>query len=170
MMLVVIMTTTSSMMMTAMITMIVIFMTTFPVGYTTADVVYQWTAGRGVNIASDMKLSQVWSSWSPPSSLSCCSSDHWPCPCYSQFDLISSPTGNETTHLNHGLPFSLSRWWWERWLGWWIYDDYDLRWLRRWQFGVRGNVFLSIIKDNPIRAGPMCTWEDTAKCCGFPSD
>ena len=31
----------------------------FPVGYTTADVVYQWTAGRGVNIASDMKLSQV---------------------------------------------------------------------------------------------------------------
>ena len=33
----------------------------FPVGYTTADVVYQWTAGRGVNIASDMKLSQVWS-------------------------------------------------------------------------------------------------------------
>ena len=30
-----------------------------PVGYTTADVVYQWTAGRGVNIASDMKLSQV---------------------------------------------------------------------------------------------------------------
>jgi len=45
-------------------------------GYTTADVVYQWTAGRGVNIASDMKLSQ--------------------------FDLISSPTGNETTHLNHG--------------------------------------------------------------------
>ena len=30
-----------------------------PVGYTTADVMYQWTAGRGVNIASDMKLSQV---------------------------------------------------------------------------------------------------------------
>ena len=34
-------------------------MTILPVGYTTADVVYQWTAGRGVNIASDMKLSQV---------------------------------------------------------------------------------------------------------------
>ena len=53
------MTTTSSMMTAAMIMMIVIFMMTFLVGYTTADVVYQWTAGRGVNIASDMKLSQV---------------------------------------------------------------------------------------------------------------
>ena len=37
---------------------------------------YQWTTGRGVNIASDMKLSQ--------------------------FDLISTPTGNETTFLNNG--------------------------------------------------------------------
>ena len=46
------------------------------VGYTSSDLTYQWTAGRGVNIASDMKLSQ--------------------------FDLISTPTGNETTYLNHG--------------------------------------------------------------------
>merc|ERR1719422_1221798 len=45
-------------------------------GYTKNDLVYQWTAGRGVNIASDMKLSQ--------------------------FDLISTPTGNETVRLNHG--------------------------------------------------------------------
>ena len=63
MMLLVIMTTTSSMMMTVMTMIMMIFMTIFmmtlPVGYTTADVVYQWTAGRGVNIASDMKLSQV---------------------------------------------------------------------------------------------------------------
>ena len=100
----------------------------FPVGYTTADVVYQWTAGRGVNIASDMKLSQVWSLhhfiiislWSKPAI-------KWTYPFCSQFDLISSPTGNETTHLNHGLPFSLkmmmitmtrmNNWWWlwSRW-------------------------------------------------------
>lgn len=46
------------------------------VGYTNNDLLYQWTAGRGVNIASDMKLSQ--------------------------FDLISTPTGNETVRLNHG--------------------------------------------------------------------
>ena len=46
------------------------------VGYTRSDLLYQWTAGRGVNIASDMKLSQ--------------------------FDLISTPTGNETVRLNHG--------------------------------------------------------------------
>ena len=39
-------------------------------GYTDQDVVYRWTSGRGVNIASDMKLSQ--------------------------FDLISTPTGNAT--------------------------------------------------------------------------
>eukprot|EP00095_Tigriopus_kingsejongensis_P011181 maker-scaffold456_size166325-snap-gene-0.27 protein:Tk11181 transcript:maker-scaffold456_size166325-snap-gene-0.27-mRNA-1 annotation:"gaba-gated ion channel grd isoform x2" len=45
-------------------------------GYTINDVIYQWTAGRGVNIASDMKLSQ--------------------------FDLISTPTGNSTTFLNKG--------------------------------------------------------------------
>ena len=48
----------------------------FLVAYTSSDVTYQWTAGRGVNIASDMKLSQ--------------------------FDLISTPTGNETMSLNHG--------------------------------------------------------------------
>ena len=47
-----------------------------PVGYTKDDVSYQWTTGRGVNIASDMKLSQ--------------------------FDLISTPTGNETTNINKG--------------------------------------------------------------------
>ena len=115
-----------------------IFMMTLPVGYTTADVVYQWTAGRGVNIASDMKLSQVWSSWSPPSSSPFWSKSlitaffiiflikiKWPYLCYSQFDLISSPTGNETTHLNHGLPFSLKMMmrtmtrmmdWWRLWL------------------------------------------------------
>ena len=46
------------------------------VGCTSNDLIYQWTAGRGVNIASDMKLSQ--------------------------FDLISTPTGNETHFLNHG--------------------------------------------------------------------
>ena len=46
------------------------------VGYTSNDLIYQWTAGRGVNIASDMKLSQ--------------------------FDLISTPTGNETIKINHG--------------------------------------------------------------------
>ena len=48
----------------------------FPVAYTSTDLTYQWTAGRGVNIASDMKLSQ--------------------------FDLISTPTGNETMVINHG--------------------------------------------------------------------
>ena len=47
------------------------------VGYTSDDVLYKWTTGRGVNIASDMKLSQ--------------------------FDLISTPTGNETTLRNRGL-------------------------------------------------------------------
>ena len=46
------------------------------VGYNAADLIYQWTTGRGVNIASDMKLSQ--------------------------FDLISTPTGNDTIFLNHG--------------------------------------------------------------------
>ena len=54
-------------------------MTILPVGYTTADVVYQWTAGRGVNIASDMKLSQ--------------------------FDLIKTPTGNATIEVNKGKTF-----------------------------------------------------------------
>ena len=48
----------------------------FPVGYTAQDILYRWTAGRGVNIASDMKLSQ--------------------------FDLISTPTGNETTLRSKG--------------------------------------------------------------------
>jgi hypothetical protein len=46
------------------------------VGYTSDDLLYKWTTGRGVNIASDMKLSQ--------------------------FDLISTPTGNETTLRNRG--------------------------------------------------------------------
>lgn len=46
------------------------------VGYTKAEVFYQWTSGRGVNIASDMKLSQ--------------------------FDLISTPTGNGTFAINRG--------------------------------------------------------------------
>ena len=46
------------------------------VAYTNSDLTYQWTAGRGVTIASDMKLSQ--------------------------FDLISTPTGNETMTINHG--------------------------------------------------------------------
>ena len=46
------------------------------VGYTHEDVVYQWTSGRGVNIASDMKLSQ--------------------------FDLISTPTGNATLSRSTG--------------------------------------------------------------------
>merc|ERR1719422_2630624 len=45
-------------------------------GYTAEDLIYQWTTGRGVNIASDMKLSQ--------------------------FDLISTPTGNETTTRSKG--------------------------------------------------------------------
>jgi hypothetical protein len=48
----------------------------FLVGYTSDDLLYKWTTGRGVNIASDMKLSQ--------------------------FDLISTPTGNETTLRNRG--------------------------------------------------------------------
>ena len=46
------------------------------VAYTSSDLIYQWTAGRGVNIASDMKLSQ--------------------------FDLIATPTGNQTITLNNG--------------------------------------------------------------------
>lgn len=46
-------------------------------GYTADDVSYRWTTGRGVNIASDMKLSQ--------------------------FDLISTPTGNETTYRSKGI-------------------------------------------------------------------
>ena len=46
------------------------------VGYTSQDVSYNWTTGRGVNIASDMKLSQ--------------------------FDLIATPTGNETTERSKG--------------------------------------------------------------------
>ena len=51
-----------------------------PVGYTAQDISYLWTAGRGVNIASDMKLSQ--------------------------FDLISTPTGNETTLRSKGNTFT----------------------------------------------------------------
>lgn len=52
------------------------------VGYTADDVTYKWTTGRGVNIASDMKLSQ--------------------------FDLISTPTGTETTLRNQGKPLLAS--------------------------------------------------------------
>ena len=48
----------------------------FTVGYSERDVLYRWTKGRGVNIASDMKLSQ--------------------------FDLIQTPTGNATTIVNKG--------------------------------------------------------------------
>lgn len=48
----------------------------FQFGYTSQDVSYNWTTGRGVNIASDMKLSQ--------------------------FDLIATPTGNETTQRSKG--------------------------------------------------------------------
>ena len=48
----------------------------FTVGYSERDVLYRWTIGRGVNIASDMKLSQ--------------------------FDLIQTPTGNATTIVNKG--------------------------------------------------------------------
>ena len=51
------------------------------VAYTSTELRYQWTAGRGVNIASDMKLSQ--------------------------FDLISTPTGNETMTINHGAVLSI---------------------------------------------------------------
>ena len=46
------------------------------VGYTTEDVLYKWTSGRGVNVASDIKLSQ--------------------------FDLMQTPTGNLTTYVNKG--------------------------------------------------------------------
>ena len=48
----------------------------FLVGYSNDDVEYRWTKGRGVNIASDMKLSQ--------------------------FDLIKTPTGNATIEVNKG--------------------------------------------------------------------
>ena len=50
------------------------------VGYSERDVLYRWTKGRGVNIASDMKLSQ--------------------------FDLIQTPTGNATTIVNKGFELS----------------------------------------------------------------
>ena len=50
-------------------------------GYTTVDVFYKWTTGRGVNIAHDMKMSQ--------------------------FDLISTPTHNDTFFLNNGGKYSL---------------------------------------------------------------
>ena len=45
-------------------------------GYNKTEVEYQWTAGRGVSISSDMKLSQ--------------------------FDLKSSPIGNQTVIFNKG--------------------------------------------------------------------
>merc|ERR1711953_1110040 len=50
-------------------------------GYSESDVLYRWTKGRGVNIASDMKLSQ--------------------------FDLIQTPTGNATTIVNKGIHSTL---------------------------------------------------------------
>ena len=52
----------------------------FSVGYSKDDVEYRWTKGRGVNIASDMKMSQ--------------------------FDLIKTPTGNATVEVNKGKGFS----------------------------------------------------------------
>ena len=52
----------------------------FLVGYSKDDVEYRWTKGRGVNIASDMKMSQ--------------------------FDLIKTPTGNATVEVNKGKFFS----------------------------------------------------------------
>ena len=52
----------------------------FLVGYSKDDVEYRWTKGRGVNIASDMKMSQ--------------------------FDLIKTPTGNATVEVNKGKVFS----------------------------------------------------------------
>ena len=54
----------------------ILIVTFILVGYTTEDVLYKWTSGRGVNIASDMKLSQ--------------------------FDLMQTPTGNLTTYVNKG--------------------------------------------------------------------
>ena len=47
------------------------------VAYPSTDIRYQWTSGRGVNIASDMKLSQ--------------------------FDLISTPVTNGTVWINRGM-------------------------------------------------------------------
>ena len=54
----------------------------FSVGYSKDDVEYRWTKGRGVNIASDMKMSQ--------------------------FDLIKTPTGNATVEVNKGKVFILT--------------------------------------------------------------
>ena len=51
------------------------------VGYTIKDLNYEWTSGHGVNIATDMKLSQ--------------------------FDLISAPTGNSTMNVNKGKLYLL---------------------------------------------------------------
>jgi len=51
------------------------------VGYTKEELFYQWMSGRGVNIASDMKLSQ--------------------------FDLMSTPTGNATITVNRGMEYDM---------------------------------------------------------------
>ena len=63
------------------------------VGYTARDLVYQWTAGRGVNIARYQHGVMMMT----PSMMTHCSDMK-----LSQFDLISTPTGNETVSLNHG--------------------------------------------------------------------
>ncbi len=55
------------------------------VGYTTQDVIYRWNAFRTVDIAPDMKMSQ--------------------------FDLISTPSGNSTDNMKSGeLLQYRSRW------------------------------------------------------------
>ena len=63
------------------------------VGYTARDLVYQWTAGRGVNIARYRHHVMVMTLYM----MTHCSDMK-----LSQFDLISTPTGNETVSLNHG--------------------------------------------------------------------
>ena len=79
------------------------------VGYTARDLVYQWTAGRGVNIAryrhgvmvmTPSMMTQYDDTYNvtmTPSMMTHCSDMK-----LSQFDLISTPTGNETVSLNHG--------------------------------------------------------------------
>ena len=76
-------------------------MLSFSVGYTARDLVYQWTAGRGVNIARyqhQIVMMMI------PNMMTHCSDMK-----LSQFDLISTPTGNETVSLNHGEWCSVSR-------------------------------------------------------------
>ena len=66
---------------------------TISVGYTSDDVSYRWTTGRGVNIAR----------WQQ-SLLSSDTNNNQHCSDMklSQFDLISTPTGNETTLRSKG--------------------------------------------------------------------